>query len=239
MIICPICKTSNLHLNVICKECGAYLQTKVENIDLFQTLWWLIENPKRAFKTIALAKHKNYVLLLTLLFGLSISYFSLEFIKIQNSLDNVFKIIILGIILSIPLSSFVLISITTFIILIKKIFRLQNISFKNIYSSISYAVFPLTSIFIILFPFKLLTFGANTFGNNPHPEVINKIVYWILQFLSLFFALHFIYLFIRNIETLFELDFKKSFFLSLITIAVVSGFIYTILIYVRKYIEIT
>ena len=61
MITCSICGVQNDELAVLCSSCKSYLQSKVDSLNLFATIWQLIENPRAAFKKIVLARHKNYV----------------------------------------------------------------------------------------------------------------------------------------------------------------------------------
>ena len=68
-MLCPICQHENHHLAVVCVSCGSYLQTRVDNLDLFATAGKLIERPRQAFHAIAISRHKNYTILLATLSG--------------------------------------------------------------------------------------------------------------------------------------------------------------------------
>src|SRR6059036_2490374 len=74
MITCSVCGQQNNELAVLCTSCQSYLQSKVENLNLFETIWQLIESPRSAFKRIVLAKHKNYVFVLSSLLGISMAF---------------------------------------------------------------------------------------------------------------------------------------------------------------------
>jgi len=60
MITCPVCGTRNHHLTIVCGSCGGFIQGRVENLDLFSTIWKLIERPRAAFLSISLSRYKNY-----------------------------------------------------------------------------------------------------------------------------------------------------------------------------------
>lgn len=68
MINCPVCYSDNDELEIVCKSCRGFLQTKVDNINLFETLWGLIENPSKTFKNIAIAKSADTIDSVQLLF---------------------------------------------------------------------------------------------------------------------------------------------------------------------------
>ncbi len=73
MIPCTVCGEANDDLATVCTKCHSYLQAKVDTIDLFPTIWGLIERPGPTMKKIVLARHKNYVFVLLMLLGVATS----------------------------------------------------------------------------------------------------------------------------------------------------------------------
>jgi ribosomal protein L40E len=77
-IICENCNSENDFFNLNCNNCGSLLRDKKPNIDLFATVWALIEEPTKSLRKIVFAEHKNYqffVLLLLLLKLVFTSFF--------------------------------------------------------------------------------------------------------------------------------------------------------------------
>ncbi|MDI6803083.1 MAG: hypothetical protein QME58_04455 [Bacteroidota bacterium] len=210
MIICPVCNTVNHHLAIICKQCGGYIQTKIENIDLFQKLWQLIEHPVKAFKHIAIAKHKNYIIFLTSLFGMSFLFLLFEYINIGRFIDKGVSIAVAGIGGGIVLGFFTVVSLTSITLAFSKLFKSPPTKFWNLYSVIAYSTVPIIYIFIFLLPIKLLTFGITLYTSNPSPVLVNASVSYISWFLETLMFAWFIFLFSTASKVVFEFNFFKA-----------------------------
>ena len=74
MLKCPVCGTENGDLDTVCRSCKGFIQAKVDTLDLFSTAWGLMDQPRRTFRRIALAKTKNYVILLSAGIGIALVY---------------------------------------------------------------------------------------------------------------------------------------------------------------------
>lgn len=215
MIICPVCNTLNHHLNIICKQCGGYIQTKIENIDLFQTLWLLIEHPHKAFKQIALSKHKNYIIFLTSLFGMSFLFLLFEYINIARIIDKAILIAFAGIAGGI-ISGFILVCSLTYLTLaFSKLFKSPPTKFWNLYAVITYSSVPISYIFIFLLPIKLLTFGIIHYSSNPSPALVNASVHYIVLFLEALIFIWFVFLFAVACRVVFAFNFPKAIMMTL------------------------
>lgn len=222
MIYCPICHKENTNLEIVCKNCGCYLQTKIENINLFEILWLLIENPQKGIKIVAIAKHKNFIFFLNMLFGISLLYVFYEILKLYDFLDKPFLIFVSGLVLGIPVGFLTILVLALVTFIFKNIFKLVNVKFKQIYTALTYSTIPLIYLLIFIFPIKLIVFGINTFSRNPSPMIINSLVYWIIFAISCLFVGYFIYLFIVSIIVLFELRTVKAILLGLLIISIIS-----------------
>ncbi|MCK5571424.1 MAG: hypothetical protein KAJ12_01625, partial [Bacteroidetes bacterium] len=102
MIECTVCGEQNGDLAVTCTRCKAYLQTKIENLDLFSTMWGLLESPKRTFKRIVLSRRKNYVFFLSALLGIWILWTVFWGLNVGSRFDNTFSLLATGIVLGPP-----------------------------------------------------------------------------------------------------------------------------------------
>lgn len=222
MIVCPICNTENVHLEIICKSCGCFLQQKVENINLFEVLWLLLENPKRGLRLVALAKHKNYIFFISILIGISYTFKILEMIKIYDFINKPLFIFIGGLTLGIPIGFILLLTLTYLTTLLSKIFKLTRVKFKQIYSTFAFAGAPIIYILIFVFPIKIMVFGIHVFSENPSALIINSSVYWITEALTYIFILYFLILFTISISVLFELKIIKTLILSFFLISFIT-----------------
>lgn len=215
MIICPVCNTQNHHLNIICKQCGGYIQTKIENIDLFQTLWLLIEHPHKAFKQIAISKHKNYIIFLTSLFGMSFLFLLFEYINIARILDKAILIAVAGIAGGIIVGFILVCSLTCLTHAFSKLFKSPPTKFWNLFSVITYSSVPISYIIIFLLPIKLLTFGTIHYSSNPSPVLVNASVHYIVLFLEALTFVWFVFLFAVANKVVFAFNFPKSVIMTL------------------------
>lgn len=232
MITCQICKTENNHLASICFKCGGFLQAKVDNINLFETLWKLIEHPSKAFKNIAMAKHKNYIVLLSFLSGINLSFLLVRYWNIYDLLETTKTLFIAGVgggilvgVVSITIISFLISNLTKF-------FKLRTL-FRNVWSVVSFSFFPLIYSLIFLMPVKLLTFGINYFGTDPSPVSLNQTVYYILMVLDSLMLLWVVALVFIAVKTIYNLTIQKSLTICLpILLFIVAGVYFSkVLIY--------
>jgi hypothetical protein len=209
MNTCPICQTSNNHLVSICIKCGGFLQQKVDNINLFETLWKIIEKPSNAFKNIAMAKHKNYVMLMAIMSGINLGFIILWYYKIFDRVENTqslfFLTVGLGAVLGLALTTIISLYLNTLAIIFKKTTLL-----KNIWSVISFSFVPLIYSLIFLFPAKLVAFGLNYFSSNPSPESVNELVYYIILAIEGLMILWFLILFVLAVKTVYDYSLRKS-----------------------------
>ncbi|MDP2208112.1 MAG: hypothetical protein Q8K98_04965 [Bacteroidota bacterium] len=229
MIICPVCNTTNHHLEIICRQCGGYIQTKIENIDLFQKLWQLIENPVKAFKHIAIAKHKNYIIFLTSLFGMSFLFLLFEYINIGRIINRGVLIALAGMGGGIVFGFFFLVILTWITLGFSKLFKSPPTKFWNLFSVIAYSTVPIIYIFIFLLPIKLLTFGIILYTSNPSPVLVNASVSYISWFLEALMFAWFIFLFNTASRVVFEFNFFKAITMTLaLLLSLVVGIVIVI-----------
>ena len=190
MIRCSVCGKENDDLAVICAGCKSYLQSKVDNLNLFETMWGVIESPRIAFKKIVLAQHKNYVFLLSSLLGIYLVYMLLWYKNWGHAFSNIIEILgaglILGPVLGIPF-------VYLFSLLMQSAARLVGGkgSVRSMFAVVSYASLLLVFALVFVLPIEVAIFGSYFFERNPPPLVINPAVYITLlglDFLALIWS---------------------------------------------------
>jgi hypothetical protein len=184
MITCTVCQTENDQYSTICKKCGGFLQNRVANLDLFEMLWKIIENPRSAFQLIMLAEHKNYAVFLYTLSGIAITFTEFWYFKVGNRVDNILLIIFIAIVIGIP-SGIVLCPIAASLHWgISRILGNKS-SFRNSIGITSYSLTPIVLSLLFVLPIELLTFGMYLFTFNPPPITIKPILYLLLMGLDI------------------------------------------------------
>jgi hypothetical protein len=179
MIICTVCGAQNDALAIVCSSCKSFLQTKVDNLNLFETLWGLMETPGATFRRIALARHKNYTVLLSSLLGCSLVFGVVWYKALGASFANLAMLVLSGAVAGPPVG-------TAFVVLLALLIRaLGRIvggkgSFKNVFAAVAYAASPVVYSLVLVFPIQIAIFGIYFFGNNPPPAVINPALYYVL-----------------------------------------------------------
>jgi hypothetical protein len=207
MITCSVCGAQNDDLSVVCSWCRGYLQGRVDALDLFTTLWGLIESPAVTFRRIVLAKHKNYGILLSSLFGVCL-IFDIAWYK---ALANVFSSLTL--LVGIALVGGPLIGVVTVLavsILMRGITRAMGgrASRRNLFAAVAYATMPMGLSLVFIIPLEIAIFGMDFFGTNPPPMLIRPVEYVLLLGLKAVAALYGLYLLILG--TMAANAFEKS-----------------------------
>lgn len=179
MITCSICKSENDQYSTICKTCGSFLQNRIPNLDLFSTLWKIIERPRNAFQIITLAEHKNYALFLNILFGISLSFIGFWLWRIGDKYENFLPLIFSALLFGILYGCIICVLLTCWHWTLTKVFNGKT-NYKISLGITSYAFLPAILSFVFILPVKLLTFGMFLFSFNPHPYTIKPIIYIIL-----------------------------------------------------------
>lgn len=179
MITCAVCQTQNNHLAIVCSKCGGFLQTRVDTLDLFSTLWGIIERPSKAFHKIAVAQHKNYAYIVSSVAGIGFAFLIFWIMKAADYSDSLVNIIGAGVLAG---SVFGLAAIPVFALFLKltmKAFRM-TVTFRSVMAVSAYACIPqVISVFLIL-PVKLMTFGTFYFSGNPSPWSLKPSSYALL-----------------------------------------------------------
>jgi len=224
MIVCPVCQTHNHHLAVVCSSCRSFIQTRIENLDLFTTTWGIIEHPRKTFLTIALAKHKNYSFLLSAISGIGFIFTIFWIIKAGNYTESLMNILSAGLCIG-PL--FGITVVLMFSIIMKLIGRLFSvrITFRNLFAMNAYALVPVVISVGLVLPVELLSFGRFFFSTNPSPLLLKPVSYIILLCLDGMLSIWTIVLQLVGYKVLDDVQWLKIILINLLSFCVCIGII--------------
>jgi len=182
-VSCPNCNTENPFYNLNCSSCRTYLRERVYNLDLWSTISSIVETPSRAFKTIILSEHKNFIYFILLI--LSLKYLiNARFISMlsvggfQSTISLQYSYLIM-----MAVTVIFLIGFSWFYTLAGK--KNSFIRFKDTFSIIIYSQLPYLFGLIILFTLELVLFGDYLFSKNPTPFVIKGFFAYLFLILEL------------------------------------------------------
>lgn len=176
MVICPVCKTQNDEYAIVCHSCKSYIQNRIANLDFFDTVWKVIESPRKAFHDITLAEHKNYSLLLFSLFGVALSFTGFWYFRLGSRFESLLDLLAgatgIGVIVG-------LLSAILFTALFEIVVRLLGGkgSVRNSLGILAYATTPVSLSLVLILPIELLTFGMYLFTRNPDPYTFKPALY--------------------------------------------------------------
>ncbi len=221
MITCPICNTQNHHLRVVCTGCGGFVQQRIDTLDLFHTIWRLIESPRKAFHTIAIAQHKNYSLFLAALSGYAFMALIFWMIKAGDFAVNFLQILIAGIFVS-PLLGLVIYFLH--LLFAKITIRAFGIStkFKNLMAVVSYSLVPLIFSAVFVLPIELATFGIFLFTRSPNPFTLLPYSAFFLFSFDAVLSLWFLIFYVLGIKELLDIKTLTAFLISVISIGITA-----------------
>ena len=225
MIQCRVCLSDNHHLAVTCVKCGAFLQNKIETLDLFTTAWRILERPVKTFHAIAVSRHKNYSLFLSFIAGIGFIFSVFWIINAGELTNSLVRFLATGIMLGPPLG---ILTVTVFSIACNIIARLAGtkISVKNCFAVTAFALIPTVISVILVLPLEIMTFGVYFFSKNPSPYLLKPTSYILLLILDGIFILWTLLLLVIGIKILSDRSYIYSVIVACCGIGFVSGFYY-------------
>ncbi|MBP1655504.1 MAG: hypothetical protein H6Q31_105 [Bacteroidetes bacterium] len=176
---CPTCGTENDEFAVVCVSCKGFIQSKVDTLDLFHTIWGLFESPAETFRRIGLARVKNYVILLTIGFGIALAYMLFWNANFGVAAPNLTTIIGLGLLVGPVLGLLVVGTLALLVTLVAPKLG-GSLKFRNGFAVLAYAAVPVVMTLVVVFPIELGVFGIYLFDNNPPPIVLNPVAFIVL-----------------------------------------------------------
>lgn len=182
VVVCPNCGTENPFYKYTCTSCKAYLRERIFNLDLWQLIGMLIESPVKAFNRVIQSEHKNFIILIALLFSIK-AFIDSRFISILLSGENDLRISLLPALLISAAAGYLVIWLYTFILFfVSKLSGLKS-RLRDNNAVLIYSLMPYTFALVILFPIELITFGQYLFADNPSPFMLKPtIAYTLLAF---------------------------------------------------------
>ncbi len=222
MINCPVCSTDNHHLAIICKKCGAYLQNKIETLDLFTTAWRVLERPSKTFHTISVSRHKNYSIFLSLVAGIGFTFFIFWLINAGELTNSLLRFLGTGLLIGPPLGLLTVVIFSIVCVIIARIMRMK-MQFKNCYAVTAYALIPMVFSVVLVLPLEIMTFGVYFFSKNPSPYLLKPTTYVLLLILDGIFAIWTVILIEIGIKKLTDRGHVTAIFIMCIGIGVVAG----------------
>ncbi len=179
VIVCKNCGTENPFYGLICTDCKSYIRERIYNVDLWNVLSLLIENPRKGFRLIIQSEHKNFI------------SFILIFAAIKFTIDSVY-LSLLSLKTEPLLSSFlrnyfiVLAGISAITLFISLLLRLLNRTFgitsrvRDNFSILTYSFVPQIFALILLFIVEATVFGGNLFSKSPSPFDLKEFLAYVL-----------------------------------------------------------
>lgn len=225
MIVCPICQTENNHLAVICASCGSYVQSKIDTLDLFATVWRLIESPRVAFRRIAISSHKNYIFFLSAITGIAFAFTIMWLLKIGNSGIPLLSLLAAGFVVGPALGVINLLTLGLLQKFVARAFR-HHTRYKNALAIISYASVPIVLSVIFVLPIEILTFGKFFFSTNPSPFTLKPVSYILVLALDGVFLLWSLILYVYGTKILYDISMSRAALISGITFAIFSFIVF-------------
>lgn len=218
-IFCPNCNSGNSFYSFNCSSCGSLLRERVVNIDLWNTIWKIVETPSKAFARVIYAENKNYTFILALLFSLKLtfnSFYIKSLFGMNIDYQNYFRFnLILG--LSTFLFLFIIIALVQKLIL--KSFGI-NTRFKDNFAAFIYSCIPILFALFVLFPVEYALFGKYWLFFNPSPYLIKTTAAYVFTGMEL---LAYVWMFILFVLLGFVQS--KSIFYSLLFAIIVTTII--------------
>jgi hypothetical protein len=227
MVTCPVCGTENDDLTVRCSSCRAYVQAKVDSLDLFNTIWALVESPRAAFKRIVLSQHKNYVVLLSALMGVYAALFIAWARTMGTGFSNIVTLAGTGIVVG-PFLGMTLVAVVSMILSRLCVLAGGRATFRNTFAVISYAGVPLVAVLVLVFPLQAGLFGVDLFGSNPPPSVINPPLYFVLMGFHVIALALFMFLLLTGLSVAGQLAGAKALLVGGSAVGLVAVFVFLV-----------
>ena len=222
MLKCTVCLAENDEFATTCIQCKAFLQDRVPNLNLFETSWQVIEAPSKAFRKIALAEHKNYVLFLFSLLGVSLAFTAFWYLRLgtrfESLLDLIPAAVGIGVVLGL-VSAFVVT--VVYHVLAKTMGGMMG--FRGSLGVLAYSMTPVAFSLVLILPIELLTFGMYLFTGNPNPYVMKPVSYVLLLGFDALLAVWTLALVVAGTNVGHRLSILRSLIVVVVTLGLFMG----------------
>jgi RNA polymerase subunit RPABC4/transcription elongation factor Spt4 len=195
--ICKKCNHINPPYKNICSECKSYLRERIVNIDLWDTIRLIIEDPTKAFRNIIFAEHKNFIIFITFFIAVKNLIIARFFSVPELGINGVETSFLLSLVLIILITSLLIVS---FSLIQKNIYSKKEVKlrFKDIYAANAYSFIPYLFGLVFIFPVELVVLGGDIFSNNPYSFEIKPLITYILMGFELITICWSFYLIFKN-----------------------------------------
>lgn len=163
-----------------CDGCGAYIRDRVPALNLFATLWGMIETPAATTLRIGRSEQKNYTYLIFALTGPLLFAVALFFARIGDTTWP-FGYMMAAIVIAGPLFGLLLFPLTA--LWMRAVLRISyglRFGYRMSASWLAWSLTPLMWASVLLLPLLLGIFGVILFSTNPAPWDMLPVPFWSL-----------------------------------------------------------
>lgn len=167
-----------------CDSCGAYVRDRVPALDLFATLWGMLESPGATLLRIGRSEQKNYTHLLFALVG-PLLFASVLFASRIGDTTMPFGLALFGVVVGGPLAGLLLLPVAAlWLRLLLRLLHGIRLRYRDAASVLAWSLTPMMWASVILLPLMLGVFGILLFSTNPPPWDVLPLPFWALGVLS-------------------------------------------------------
>lgn len=227
MIVCPVCQHPNDEFSITCSSCSSYIQDRVPNLDLFTTVWLMVESPRDAFKKVIIAEHKNFVLFLSLFLGLAAVFGVMWAAQLGMMFDNLLPLLLygttVGLLAGIPLFFIIAAALHG----VAKVLK-GSAPFSVTYGVAGWSLVPVMFSVVFILPLELGTLGLLLFSVNPSAYEVKPLVTMVLLGLDGALVLWSVLLAAKGIALAHHLKFFTGLVVVLTAAAATAGIFYSV-----------
>jgi hypothetical protein len=208
-LVCPLCGSATDALLPTCRSCGAFVQDRVAAINLFETVFGLVDDPAAAFRRIARSEQKNYVFLLFAGAGPVLVALCCAAAATGNAHVH-FGLILAAIVVGGPPAGLLLLTPAAWAAgALNALLWKLRLPFRATAAMLAYALFPVVLASCIILPIQVAVFGADLFSARPAPWTLKPVAFWTLAGMDALLLLWCAWLLTSAFRT-YGLDAKKS-----------------------------
>ena len=179
IIKCENCGFENESFKMNCQNCNSILRERIVNIDLWSTIWKIIESPSKAFRNIIYAEHKNFLIITSLLLFFKVGLTSFFLHALFSNHIDYSNYLFLNVIGGIGAFAILILIVSIGLKYILKSFGISS-RFKDNYSLLIYSHIPLLIALFFLFPVEYALFGKHWLSFNPSPFLVRPSAAFVL-----------------------------------------------------------
>jgi hypothetical protein len=176
MLRCNVCGAENDDLELKCVRCRAFLQAKVEVLDLFPTVWGLIEQPRQAFRRIVRARRKNFALLLAALTGIAATFLVMWARHSGTAYRDLAGLVAAGSTIGVAAGLLFVPALGLWGGAVSRMLGGRG-GARNFGAVVAFASAPIAVSLVLVFPAEVAIFGMFLFDRNPDPMALQPGVY--------------------------------------------------------------